>query len=315
VDAQPNGSYAAPLAVGHDAAAPSVASGNLRIFRVVTSAGGVSSVTLIAPTQPLNATQVQNAVQLNPAAPQSGSISVTGNVAAGSDVTAGGGASLVAAYGTANNAQSSAGTANNAAATAQSSANTAQTTANGAQSTANAAIPSARLGAANGVPTLDASARVVQAPPVGFYRNVAYQQNTGHMYIGNSTSPGATGWTALYTANNTDFPVTGATTRGGTLRFRLDGHAVPTFGANGHNETCQWRVNYDGGTGYVYLGGVEGLAGQMTSDTALCKYLAGLSAGTHSFSLEFNISGSTQQWQCLTDTDTTEQFVFTIDEF
>jgi len=149
----------------------------------------------------------------------------------------------------------------------------------------------------------------------GLYRNVAYQQNAHHMYLGTATTPGTTGWTSVYPINNVDFPVTGTTTRGGALRFRLDGHIGPTFGTNGHNEVCQWRINYDGGTGYVYLGGVEALAGQMASDVALCKYVGGLSAGSHTFSLEFNISGSTQQWQCLTDTDTTEQLVFTIDEF
>jgi len=315
VDAQPNGSYAAPLAVGHGAAAPSVAAGNLRAFRIVTSAGGVSSVTLIAPTQPLNATQVQNAVQLNPAAAQAGSIAVTGTVAAESDVTAGGGASLVAAYGTANNAQSSAGTANNAAGNAQSSANAAQTSANNAQSVANAAIPSTQRGAANGIPTLDAFTRVVQSPPVGFYRNVAYQQNTQHMYFGSNTSPGTTGWVALYTVNNTDFPVVTRATRGGTLRFTLQGSFSPTFGTTGSQEHCAWRINYDGGTGYVYLGESSSQTNFRT-DTSLSRYMTALTAGNHSFSLEFNINGSTQQWQCLTDTNPqSDQLVLTIDDF
>ncbi len=143
IDATQGGAYASPLAVGHGAAPPAVAAGNLRVFKAVTAAGGVSSATLIAPTQPLNATQVQNAVQLNPAAAQPGSIAITGTVAAGSDVTTGGGASLGAAYNTANAAQASANSANNAAATAQASATTAQTNATNATNAAGTAQTSA----------------------------------------------------------------------------------------------------------------------------------------------------------------------------
>ncbi len=315
VDVQPNGTYAAPLAVGHGASTPGVAASNFRAFKAITSAGGVSSVTLIAPTQPLNATQVQNAVQLNPSAAQVGSIAVTGNVAAGSDVTTGGGASLAAAYGTANNAQSSAGTANNAAAAAQSSANAAQTSANGAQSTANAAIPSSQKGAATGVATLDGSARVVQPPPVGFYRNVAYQQNVTHMYFGGATTGGTYPWAAL--ANAANFSALSATTRGGTLKFSLNGHTGPTFGNAGDNAQAQWRVNIDNGARYAYLGMVEALCRQAASDLGLTTYLAGLAAGAHTFLLECQTAGvSTMQWQCLTDTGPNmDQLVFTIDEF
>jgi len=88
IDVTSAGAYVLAGSVAINASAPAVGAGNVRMFRATTGVSSVTTVTLLAPVQPLNVTQVQNAVQLSPASQQAGSINVSGAIATASSVSA-----------------------------------------------------------------------------------------------------------------------------------------------------------------------------------------------------------------------------------
>lgn len=67
IDAQPGGSYTLAGSVAINAAAPAIATGNVRVYKATTGGSTVTAIALTGPTQPLNVTQVQNAATVNAA--------------------------------------------------------------------------------------------------------------------------------------------------------------------------------------------------------------------------------------------------------